>query len=194
MKPPVELDLIGEYAIRQGMTYTLGFGIFETSLAGVESMMDTSAMEARFKIRATDYDGAVAVEGSTDDGRVVLAITPGNAARTTAVVLGEQCTSAGLPFNGFLYQCTTAGTTSGSAVALDETVIGSTTADGTAVWELIGPVSSETVVNAYILLDASYTETLVDWGRGRWDFELVDGSTVFRLFEGVARLSREVTY
>jgi hypothetical protein len=190
MQPPVNLDLTGDYAIRQGMTYTLGFQIVGSSPGEDDAMIDTAAMTARFKIRANDFDGDVHVEGSTDDGRVAVGYSPPPVERSTAYVLNQQVTAD--PYDGYLYECVVAGTTAAGAVAYDDT-IGNDTVDGTATFECIED-AAENVVNAYILLPASYTATIVDWGRGVWDFELEDGSTVFRLFEGIARLSREVTY
>lgn len=190
MKPPVELHLIDDDAIRQGATWSMGFGVYyvpHDSVTGDAELMDTSAMTARFKIREGDFDGDVAAEGDTANGRIVLGYTPSPVERSTAYVLGEQITAD--PFNGYRYRCTTAGTTSGSPVVLG-TVVGGTTTDGTAVFTCL----DTDVSNAYMMLTASYTEGLADWGRGVWDFELIDGSTVFRLFEGIARLSREVTY
>jgi hypothetical protein len=190
MLAPALLDLTDDLAITQGATWSLGFRINDTD----GEMIDTSDMTARFKIRKTDYDGDVVASGTTEDGRIVLGFNPGDAGRNTVTVVGQQVTSAGFPFAGLLYQCITAGTTAATPVALEDTVLGGITTDGTAVWELLGPVGAYDVVNAYILLPADYTEDLVEWGVGRWDFELVDGSTVLRLFEGYARLSREVTY
>lgn len=191
MKPPVVLDLVDDYAIRQGMTYSLGLQIMIEPNSGAPlTMMDTAAMSARFKVRAGDYDGAVACEGSTDDGRIVLGYSPAPVARSTAYVTNQQVTAS--PFNTYYYKALNNGTTSASPVALSVT-LGGITLDGSVNFANVGQATDE-VVNAYIMLPATYTETLVDWGRGRWDFELVDGSTVFRLFEGVARLSREVTY
>jgi hypothetical protein len=190
MLAPALLDLTDELAIPQGTTWSLGFQILDDSGA----MIDTSEMTARAYIRATDYDGDVVANMTTENGRIVLGFNPGDAGRNTVVVAGQEATSAGMGFGGFLYRAFVGGTTAASPVALDETILGSLTLDGTVQWELIGPVGGLDVVNAYILLSATFTAALDDWGIGRWDFELVDGSTVIRLFEGYARLSREVTY
>jgi hypothetical protein len=66
-----------------------------------------------------------------------------------------------------------------------------TTANGRLVTGLQGPN------NAFCLsiqLSNSYTASLVDWGLGVWDLELVDTSgTVTRVYAGRAALSREVS-
>lgn len=195
MLAPALFDLTGEDAIVQGATWSYGFQIWGDD---VGDWIDTSDMTARFKVRATDFDGDVAVEGTTEDGRIVLGWSPNPVARNQAYVLGARVIPVTGP-NGYLYEATVAGTSHASNEPTWPTVLAGTVSDGTVTWENIGPDHSDAdnepqLTNAYILLSASYTASLVDWGQGRWDFELIDGSTVMRLFEGYARLSREVTY
>jgi hypothetical protein len=44
-----------------------------------------------------------------------------------------------------------------------------------------------------LTISATVTAALTDWGKGFWDIEIVQGSTVTRLLEGFAVLSKEVT-
>lgn len=185
MLAPAQFDLTGDFAIGQGTTWGIGFQIYGGPNG--TTLIDTSLMSARFTVRAGGYDGAVVVDGSNADGRIVLGNSPGAVARSTAYLVGAEVSAV-----GSLFVCTTAGTTDSGPVVFDDT-IGHTTNDGTVVWTCIDGYSG-IVVNAYILLSATYTASLVDWGMGRWDLELQDGSTVLRVFEGYARLSREVSY
>jgi hypothetical protein len=45
-----------------------------------------------------------------------------------------------------------------------------------------------------LTISATVTAALTDWGKGVWDIEIVQGSTVTRILEGFAVLSKEATH
>lgn len=186
LQPPVTRNLEGLYAIQQGSTYSVGFRVLRDG-----ALIDLSAMDARMKIRKTDWDGEVQVDANTDNGRIVLGYSPGIALRNTPYVVGSRVIPQN-GLNGYVYECTVAGTTHVTTPPTWPLLIGAIVTDGTVTWE--AKYYDTTVANMYILLDPTYTASLVDWGLGVWDLELVDGSYVKRLYQGVARLSREATY
>jgi len=92
---------------------------------------DVSAKE----IAGTGYTAGGAALGSKS-----TTVTPANSwgtsrAATTAYVVGNVVRPAS--GNGYLYQCSTAGTT-GSGLPTYPTVVGQTVTDGTAVWTCVG--------------------------------------------------------
>ena len=184
--PPITRHLEGDWAIRQGSTYGFAMRIMSEG-----ELIDTSGMTAQMKIRKTDWDGEVQIDATTANGKLVVGYSPGKVARSTAYIVGSQVIPVTGP-NGFIYECTVAGTSHATDPPAWPTVIGQTVTDGTVTWRCES--TDDTLYNLYLLLDAAYTATLVDWGKGVWDLELIDGSYVMRLYQGVARLSREATY
>lgn len=47
--------------------------------------------------------------------------------------------------------------------------------------------------SGYIQANAAQTAVLVPWGRGVWDLEISNGTHTYRIFEGYATLSPEVS-
>jgi uncharacterized phage protein (TIGR02218 family) len=96
------------------------------------------------------------------DGRCRLPIRPGLIARSTAYAAGtfvrvetDVAASGSYREERRIYECTTAGTTAGSAPTFDETP-GNTTADGTAVF-----TAREAMTRAYTVASSANRETLV---------------------------------
>lgn len=176
--------------IEQGSNFPLARRLYHHTLAGDQVLFDTSAYTATFTVRQGDWDGAIVVQ-ATESDYITLGFTPAPWENTTAYGLGQYVVPTTL--NGFVYECTTAGTSHASTEPTWPTVIAATESDGTVTWTC---VSTDTwVANFYLNLPSAYTETLVDWGAGVWDLELVDAfGNAQRLYHGSARLSREASY
>lgn len=177
--------------IYQGADFLLPLRVLVTNLDGTRDLLDTSDYSARFTVRQTDWDGAVMVDASTDNGRIVAGYTPGIWQATTTYALGQRVIPMTGP-NGFLYECTTAGD-SDSGEPSWPTQIGQSVSDDSAAWTCIAP--DATLVNLYLHLTDTVTAGLTDWGRGVYTLELEDltGHTA-RLMNGLAYLSREAAY
>lgn len=153
------------------------------------SLLDTTGYTARFKVRATQEATIDELAGDTTYGRVEVGFDPPKRANSTAYGLGQQVVPTTL--NGFVYECTVAGTSNSSAPTYP-TTIGNTVTDGTVTWRCES--TDAIVTDLRIVLVPADTESLEAWGNGYWDLELVDTfGHVMRVLEGRAVLSREMT-
>lgn len=191
-RPPIQRDLVGDWAIRQGATYAFGMRITSDG-----ELLDTTGMEARMKVRAGDWDGAVQVDASTGNSRIIAGWTPRPAERNMPYIVDQHAIPDSGP-NGYIYRCTTPGTSHASVEPTWPVVLGGTVSDGTATWECLTADDGSTdprirLLNLRLMLTATYTAGLTPWGRGVYDLELVNGTVVTRLYEGLAYLSPEAT-
>lgn len=181
--------------IPQGGDFFIPIGVIAETDEGAEYLLDTTGFTAFLTVRATDYDGDIVLSASTADSRIVVGFTPPKVARNTAYGLGQQVVPIAL--NGFIYECTAAGTSHATDEPTWPTTITDTVSDGTVTWrcELVETVANGRVSNCYVQVLASVTETLADWGRGVYTLQVLDtyGHVVFWM-DGVARLRRETVY
>lgn len=153
------------------------------------SLLDTTGYTARMKVRSDAESSTVLLDASTSNSRMQVGFDPAKRANSTAYGVGQQIVPTTL--NGFVYECTAAGTSGGSAPAYS-TTLGATFTDGSVTW--IVKTSDTRVSNVRIVLTPAITSPLADWGLGVYDVELIDTfGHVLRFIEGMAVLSREIT-
>lgn len=153
------------------------------------SLLDTSDYDARMQVRATVDASTAELDCTVTNGRLEVGFDPPAWEASTAYGLGQQVVPPGL--NGYVYACTTAGT-SDSGEPTWPTTIGGDVTDGTAEWECVA--TDATVSNLRIALVPGDTTPLTNWGNGYFDLELEDADGhVMRVMEGNCVLSREVT-
>lgn len=153
------------------------------------SPLDTTGYAARMQVRADAESSTVLLDCTTANGRLAVGYDPPARANTTAYGLGQQVTPATL--NGYVYRCTVAGTSGGSAPAWP-TTIGATVTDGTVTWTCQD--TDARVSNLRILLAPADTTPLAAFAGARYDLELVDTfGNVLRVLEGLCALSREIS-
>lgn len=175
--------------IEQGNGFAWPLRLSSTSITGEITLRDTSDYTSEFAIRQTDYDGDVVFSASEAD-YITVGTTPAPREISTAYGLG-QWVVPDTGMNGFIYECTTAGTSSGGAITWPE-LIGDTVSDGTAVWTCIA--SDEKVANLYLSVPSDVTEILTDWNAGVYTWKIADAfGNAQRIFHGSAMLSREAT-
>jgi len=180
-----------ELVIQQGATFYLPLAIYVSDGAGGESLMDTTGYSGRFSVRDGGFDGTLVIDLTTAGSGVVVGWSPGARANSTAYALGQVVTPAAT-LNGFVYECTTAGTSAGSAPTWP-TVEGTTVTDGTVTWT--ARAQADRVTNVYVTMSAAQTAALADWGFGVYTLEITDTfGAVLRVLEGTCRLSREASY
>lgn len=182
MPDPALVDL----RILQGTNWSKPFRL----LLDDGSLLDSTGYTARFKIRATQEATTVELAGDTTDGRVEVGFDPAKWEDTTAYGVGQQVVPTTL--NGFVFECTVAGTSHATTEPTWPTTIGNTVTDGTVTWRC--ELADSIVTDLRIVLVPGDTDALENWGNGFWDCELVDGfGHVMRVLEGRAVLSREMT-
>lgn len=182
--------------IPQGGDFFWPLGIIAETDEGSEYLLDTTGYTAFLTVREGNYDGAVALEANTANSRIIVGFTPPKVARNTAYGLGQQVVPIAL--NGFVYECTVAGTSHASNQPTTwPTTIGQTVTDGTVTWrcELVENINNGKVGNFSVQIVASVTQGLADWGRGVYTLQVINtfGHVVVWI-DGVARLRRETVY
>ena len=187
---PTELKAVTRHIeIEQGSGFTFARRLYHHTLAGSQVLFDTSGYSALFTVRSPDWTGDIVVT-ATEADYITLGYTPAPWEATTAYGLGQYVVPTEL--NGFVYECTTAGT-SDSGEPTWPTSISATVNDDSAVWTCAS--TDSWVANVYLYLPSTYTEGLTDWGAGVYTLELEDSfGNVQRLYEGSARLSLEASY
>lgn len=182
MPDPALLDL----RILQGTNWTKPFRV----LLDDGTLLDTSGYTARMQVRAEQESSTAELDCTVANGLLEVGFDPPPWEATTAYGVGQQVVpAAGL--NGYVYECTVAGT-SDSGEPTWPTTIDQTVTDDSVTW--ICRRTDAVVTNLRIVLLPGDTDALDTWGNGYWDLELVDPySKVLRLFEGRAVLSREIT-
>ena len=160
-----------------------------------EYLLDTSSYTAFMEIRQGSSSGDTQLEISTTEGSIDTGFTPNKWAVGTSYGVGDRVVPSYL--NGYVYQCTVAGTSHASTEPTWPTTLGTTVLDNSARWrcELAETVDNGLVSNLTITVLAAVTETLTDWGRGVWTLQVMDtyGHTVLWM-DGQARLRTEATY
>ena len=152
----IKITRTGKLTVRQISMENLGMFLAGTS--SIASQASASITDEAIDVLADRYYqlGATVANPSgvrsTTVGTVSTA-TVSAAATSTAYALGAQIKPAATPL--YIYQCTTAGTSAGSAPTWPTTV-GATVTDGTVVWTNIGIITP--------VLDTDYT---VDNTMGR---------------------------
>jgi hypothetical protein len=178
--------------IEQGSLFAWPLRLFITDVDGNRELQDTTGYTSEFTIRdGSDFSGDVVFE-AFDTDYITVGWSPAVAERNTPYSLGQWVVpDSGL--NGFIYECTTAGTTHASDEPVWPVLIGDDISDGTAEWTCI---SSDVYVSSiYLYIPSGVTEGLTDWGAGCYTWKLADTfGNAQRLFQGTARLSREATY
>ena len=181
MPDPALVDL----RIIQGTNWSKPFRL----LLDDGSLLDTTGYTARMQVRETIDASTVELECTTANGGLEVGFDPPKRANSTAYGVGQQVVPTTL--NGFVYECTVAGTSNSSAPTWP-TTIGGTVTDGTVTWRC---EAADTIVSdlRIVLLPAD-TASLSNWGNGYYDLELIDTfGHVMRVMEGNCVLSREVT-
>lgn len=178
--------------IEQGNWFAWPLRLFVTSIDGERTLQDTDGYTSRFTVRdGTDFSGDSVFE-ATDDDYITVGWTPAPVERNTAYGLGQQVVPADA-LNGFIYECTTAGTSHATNEPTWPVLIGDDVNDGTVEWTC--KASDETVASLYLAVPSTVTALLEDWGAGVYTWTLTDPyGNAQRLYQGTARLSREATY
>lgn len=177
--------------IKQGQDWAMGFRAMPRTDLGVLYLEDTTGYTASMKVRDTDWDGDVVLEASTTDGRIAVGFTPAVWEVGTTYAVGQKVTPTVL--NGYVYEATVAGDSHAATEPTWPTTIGQTVVDNTVTWR--AETTDATVCNIYIVIPASVTTNLTDWGMGVWDLEVTDTFNHSWLsIDGVARLRREATW
>lgn len=126
-------------------------------------IIDTSAYTATLTVRSPDANGTVQLTATDTGGDIVLGYTPAPVERNTAYGVGQQVVPIAL--NGYVYECTVAGTTHATNEPTWPTTIGQTVADGTVTWRCEA-LDTDVVANVYVVIPAATTAALTAWGRG----------------------------
>ncbi len=176
--------------ITQGQDWPIGFRCLPRTDQGVLYLEDTTGYTARMVVRAPDQLGASVLDVSDTTGEITVGFTPGVWEASTAYGLGQKVVPTTL--NGYVYECTVAGT-SDSGEPTWPTTIGNTVTDGTVTWRC--ETDDSQVCNLYILIPAATTAALSAWGRGTWSLEVLDTfSHTWLYIDGAAYLRLESTY
>lgn len=176
--------------IKQGQDFAIGFRALARTSLSIAYLPDTSAYSAAMKVRAPDHDGS-AVLAVTEADSITLGYTPGPWEASSAYGLGQKVVPAS-GLNGFVYECTTAGT-SDSGEPTWPVTLGDDVSDGSVEWTCVE--TDKLVCNVYVHIPIAVTEALTDWGRGVYDIEVLDDfGHSWLSVDGVARLRREATY
>ena len=173
--------------LSQHEDFVLAFRAIARTTVGQLVVTNTTGYFASFAIFAPDPLGTEVLSVDSVSGEVMLGYTPGPIQQSTAYALGQQ----GIPgsgLNGYLYECTTAGTTNTDPVIWPET-IGQTVNYGTTIWTCVA--TDDLVANVFVHIDPSVTGTLTPWGVGHYTLSVsdtyghsflhVDGAAKFRL-------------
>lgn len=177
--------------IYQGSDFGFGLGLIATDLDGTTEKFDTTGYTAALTIRQNDYDGDAMFE-ATDADYIAVGYDPPPAERNTAYTLGQRVIpDDGL--NGYIYECTIAGTSHVTNQPTWPTAVGQTVTDDTVTWTCVA--TDATAMNLRVAVPSSVTAALDDWGTGVWCLDVTDtwGNTV-RVYHGAAYLSRRTTY
>lgn len=153
----VKITRTGKLTVRQISMENLG--MFLAGQASTASQASGSVTNEAIDVLADRYYQLGATVANPSGVRSVSSVTlttatVAAAATSTAYVVGDQVKPASSPL--YIYQCTTAGTSGGSAPTWPTTV-GATVTDGTVVWENIGIIVP--------VLDTDYT---LDAAMGRF--------------------------
>ncbi len=137
-------------------------------------LLDTTGYTASMEIRQTDYDGATQLEVTSASGAITVGFTPKKWAIATAYGIGQQVVPTLL--NGYVYQCTAAGTSHATTEPAWPTTRGATVLDNTARWrcEQAETITNGLVQNLVVAASPAVTDALVDWARGVYTLELFD--------------------
>lgn len=181
--------------IPQGGDFFISLALICTTDEGSEYLLDTTSYTAFLTVRDENYDGAVVLEANTTNGRIQVGFTPVTWETSTAYGVGEQIVPTAL--NGFIYECTVAGTSHAATEPTWPTTIGNTVTDGTVTWrcELVENIDNGRVSNCVVQVLAAVTEALDDWGRGVYTLQVINtyGNVIYWQ-DGEARLRREAIY
>lgn len=177
--------------ITQGQDWVQGFRALPRTDQGTLYLEDTTGYTALMTVRSPDRDGAIQVSASTSDSRITVGFTPGKVARNTAYSVGQKVVP--LALNGYVYECTVAGTSHATNEPSWPTTLAQTVTDGTVTWRC--ETDDSQVCNLFIHIPAAVTAGLVAWGRGVYSFEVTDTYSHSWLFvDGVAYLREEASY
>jgi len=137
----VKITRTGKMTVRQISMENLG--MFLAGQAATAAQASASVTNEAISILADRYYQLGALTANPSGVRSVSAVTittaaVSAAATSTAYAVGDQVKQASSPTH--IYQCTTAGTSGGSAPTWP-TTIGATVTDGTAVWTCIGIIT-----------------------------------------------------
>jgi hypothetical protein len=176
--------------ITQGMDFVMGFRAMPRTDLGSLYLEDTTGYTATMMVRDGGPDGDLVLEASTTDGRIQVGFTPTAWEAVTAYGVGQKVVPTEL--NGFVYEATVAGT-SDAGEPTWPLVIGDTVVDDGVTWR--AETTDAEVSNIYIIIAASVTAALTDWGYGSWTLEVVDSFGNSWLYvDGIARLRLTSVY
>ena len=155
-----------------------------------ESVVDTSTFTAEMAVRQGDTTGDLQF-AITQADYIQLGYNPTPWTATTGYVEGSLTVPT--VYNGYVYRSLGIGTSGGSQPTWP-TLYLDTVSDGTVDWQNIGSALDE-LANITISLPASFTEALVDWGKGVYTLKVFDNWGKSVLFiDGKCHLRTEATY
>jgi D-tyrosyl-tRNA(Tyr) deacylase len=158
-------------------------------------LVDTTGYSAVMEIRQGSFDGATQLECSTANGRITVGFEPPKWVVATAYGVGQQVVPTLL--NGYVYQCTVAGTSHASTEPAWPTALGATVSDGTARWrcEQAEDIGNGLVNNLVVNAGPAVTAALADWGMGLYVLKLLDPfGNVALWVDGTIYLRRDTNY
>lgn len=156
--------------ITQKEDWVIGFRCLPRTDQGVLYLEDTTGYTGILSIYAPDPSGTEILTVDTLTGHVQVGFTPAPVEQSTAYGLGQKIVPAG-GLNGFVYECTVAGTTDTDPVIWPE-VIGDTVPYGTATFRC--ETDDSQVCNVSIFLGSDVTDVLEPWGRGHYSIVVKD--------------------
>lgn len=156
--------------ITQHEDWVIGFRAMPRTDQGVLYLEDTTNYTAIFSIRAPDASGEEILTVDTVSGETVVGFTPAKVERNTAYVVGQKVVP--LALNGYVYECTVAGTSHATNEPTWPTVLGNTVTDGTVTWRC--ETDDSQVCNVFIQIGTDITSTLEPWGRGYYTLSVKD--------------------
>ena len=176
--------------ITQGQDWVIGFRCLQRTDQGVLYLEDTTGYTARMTVRAPDQSGDIVLDVTDSSGEITLGFTPPIWEASTAYGLGQKVVPTTL--NGYVYECTVAGTSDSGEPTWPTTIAG-TVADNTVTWRC--ETDDAQVVNIAIHIPAATTEALTAWGRGVYSLEVQDTyAHSWFYIDGAAYLRLESTY
>lgn len=147
--------------ITQGEDWVIGFRCKPRTDQGVLYLEDTTGYSAEMAIRQSDQLGELQLDASA---YVTVGFTPSKWQTGTAYGLGQKVVPTTL--NGYVYECTVAGTSHASTEPTWPTTLGQTVTDNTATWRC--ETDDSQVCNVAVVIPAAVTGALTDWGLGVW--------------------------
>ena len=156
--------------ITEAQDWVIGFRCLPRNDQGALYLEDTTGYLAVMSIFAPDPDGTDILTVDSVGGEIAVGYTPGVWVANTAYGVGQKVVPTTL--NGFVYECTVAGTSHATTQPVWPIVLGNTVTDGTVTWRC--ETNDSQVCNLSIFLSATVTASLPPWGRGWYTLRVKD--------------------